>query len=71
VGQFEILELWAKDHVQQKRPKTVVGDQYTLPRTVRARQINFAHAGSLSMALEIHFIKAIFPENKPPCYFFL
>jgi hypothetical protein len=41
-----------------------------LPMTVRAKKINFAHAGSLSMALEIHSMKAIFPENKLPCYFY-
>jgi len=45
--------------------------QYTLPRAVRAQKINFAHAGSLSMALESHSMKAIFSENEPTCYFFV
>jgi hypothetical protein len=32
VGQFEILELRAKDHVQQKRPETVAGDAVHAPK---------------------------------------
>jgi hypothetical protein len=45
--------------------------QYTLPRTVKITQINFAHVGSLSIALEIDPMIAILSENKPPDYFFL
>jgi DNA-binding transcriptional regulator/RsmH inhibitor MraZ len=31
VGSFEILKLWTKDHLEQKRPETVVSDAEHAP----------------------------------------
>jgi hypothetical protein len=49
--------------------------EYALPRTTKTTQINFAHFGSLSMALEMALVIgpmiAILSENKPARYFFL
>ncbi len=40
--------------------------KYALPMIARPAQVSFAHVGSLSMVLEIQFIKATLSKTKVP-----